>query len=150
MSPAATTTGFLRDLLEQLRAADAYGRLDAFEDSRLLAPFVLDSRRRAEIPLDCAVDPATQGRVRAYYQAVAAGIEKATGVMTAVAVDLNDEGFGRALVLAGRLVVISDTLRDAQRFGFASPDKLTARGERAVAAAVDLVGRHPEVARADD
>jgi probable nitrogen fixation protein len=147
---AAADGEFLRDLLVQLRASDTYGRLDDFADSRLLAPYVLDSARRAEIPLDCAVDPATEGRLRVYYQAVAAGIEKATGVMTAVAVDLNEEGFGRALVLAGRLVVVSDTLRDAQRFGFASAGKLAARGERAVTRAVALVNRFPEVARADD
>jgi probable nitrogen fixation protein len=141
---------FLTSLLDQLRASDTYGRLDSFEDTRLLAPFVVTSAAKAEISLDGPVPPVTLGRIRVYYQAVAAAIEKATGVMTFAVIDLNEEGFGRALVLAGRLVAVSETLRDAQRFGFVTQDKLAARGRRAITGGITAITNHPEAARDDD
>ncbi len=133
-----------------MRAGDTYGRLDRFPDGRLLRPLIVSPTARREIPVDCDVDPATEGRLRAFYQAVAVGVEKATGVMTSAVIDLSHEGFGRALVLAGRLVVVAEMLRDAQRFGFPELESLAARGEALVAAGVSLLERFPEVARADD
>jgi Protein of unknown function, DUF269 len=38
-------------------------------------------------------------------------------------------------------------LRDAQRFGFDSMEKLAAEGEKLVKSAVDLANRHREVAK---
>lgn len=146
----ARFTGFLRDLVDQLRAGDTYGRFDRFPDEHLLRPLIVTPARRGEIPVDCEVDPATQNRLRAFYQAVAVGVEKATGVMTGAVIDLSHEGFGRALVLAGQLVVVADVLRDAQRFGFPDAEALAARGERLVVAGVARIERFPEVARADD
>jgi probable nitrogen fixation protein len=143
-------TGFLRDLADQLRAGDTYGRFDRFPDEHLLRPLIITAARRAEIPVNCDVDPATEGRLRSFYQAVAVGIEKRTSVLTSAVIDLSHEGFGRALVLAGRLVVVVDVLRDAQRFGFPDAQALAARGDHLVAAGVALIGAFPEVARADD
>lgn len=152
-APAEATirmSGFLRDLADQLRAGDTYGRFDRFPDEHLLRPLIITSAQRAQIPVNCDVDPTTEGRVRAFYQAVAVGVEKATGVMTGAVIDLSHEGFGRALVLAGRLVAVVDVLRDAQRFGFPDADSLAARGDRLVAAGVALIEKFPEVAHADD
>lgn len=143
-------TGFLRDLADQLRAGDTYGRFDRFPDEHLLRPLIISATQRAEIPVNCDVDPTTEGRLRSFYQAVAVGVEKSTGVMTGAVIDLSHEGFGRAMVLAGRLVAVVDVLRDAQRFGFPDLDALAARGEQLVAAGVALIEAHPEVARADD
>jgi probable nitrogen fixation protein len=143
-------TGFLRDLADQLRAGDTYGRFDRFSDEHLLRPLIITAARRAEIAVNCDVDPATEGRLRAFYQAVAVGIEKRTTVLTSAVIDLSHEGFGRALVLAGRLVVVVDVLRDAQRFGFPDAEALAARGDHLVAAGAALIATFPEVARADD
>ncbi|HET9657560.1 MAG TPA: NifX-associated nitrogen fixation protein [Kineosporiaceae bacterium] len=148
--PPVRATGFLRDLADQLRAGDAYGRFDRFPDEHLLRPLVVPAAQRLRIPVNCDVEPATQGRLRSFYQAVAVGIEKQSGVMTGAVVDLSHEGFGRALVFAGRLIVVSDVLRDAQRFGFPDLDALARRGDRLVEAGIALVRRHPEVARAED
>jgi probable nitrogen fixation protein len=143
-------TGFLRDLADQLRAGDTYGRFDRFPDEHLLRPLIVSAAQRAEIPVNCDVDANTEGRLRSFYQAVAVGVEKRTNLMTGAVLDLSHEGFGRALVLAGRLVAVVDVLRDAQRFGFPDLDSLAARGEQLVAAGVALIERYPEVARAED
>ncbi len=138
---------FLRDLLDQQRAGDTYGQLDRLPDDRMLRPFVLSAEKQRELPIVCDVDPATEARIRSYYQAIAAGLERATGVITTVVLDLNHEGFGRALIYAGRLVAVCDVLRDAQRFGFASVQQLAARGEALVVRGAEVVNAYPEVAR---
>ncbi|WP_322755038.1 NifX-associated nitrogen fixation protein [Frankia sp. Cas3] len=142
-------SGFLRDLVDQLRAGDTYGQFDRLGVEKLLGPFVLTAARRRELAITCDIDPATEGRLRTYYQAVAAGIEKVTGQVTGYVLDLSHEGFGRVIVFVGRLVVISDVLRDAHRFGFDSIDHLAERGEALVRAGAALAGAHPEVARDD-
>lgn len=140
---------FGKDLIGQLRAGDTYGQLDRVSDQALLRPYVVTRERQREIPVACAVEAATEGRIRSFYQAVAAGVERESGAFTTTVVDLSHEGFGRVIVFAGRLVVLSDVLRDAQRFGFPSIERLTEKGESLVTAAVKVLDRYPEVARDD-
>jgi len=141
--------GFLRDLVDQLRAGDAYGQFERLPDERMLAPFVLTREERRAIPVDGDVQPATESRLRSFYQAVSAGIEKASGEVTSYVLDLSHEGFGRVVVFTGRLVALSDVLRDAHRFGFDSLDQLRERGERLVEQAGRAIETYPEVARDD-
>lgn len=150
MSTPTTTTGFLRDLVDQMRAGDTYGQLDRLSDEVLLKPFIVERTAKREIAVNCDVDAVTESRLRAYYQAIAAGAEKATGVFTATVLDLSHEGFGRVVIFAGKLVIFADVLRDAQRFGFASLEKLSERGEKLVANAVAAIEKYREVARDDD
>jgi probable nitrogen fixation protein len=147
---ATKLSPFLRDLAAQQRAGDTYGQLDRLADEMLLRPFLVTREQQDEIAANCDVDAATTARVRSFYQAVAAGAEKATGFLTTTLLDLSHEGFGRVIVYAGRLLAVSEVLRDAQRFGFDSLDALSARGEALVADAVTVIQTYPEVARADD
>lgn len=140
---------FLRLLIEQQRAGDTYGQLDRLPDERMLNPFLVSREKQREIPIACDVEPATEARIRSFYQAVAAAIETATGAYTTAVLDLSHEGFGRLIIFAGKLVVVSEVLRDAQRFGFPSPERLAEYGESLVTAAVKTIGVYPEVARDD-
>jgi probable nitrogen fixation protein len=150
--PSAThgsTDPFLHDLADLLRAGDPYGRFDRFADEHLLRPYVVDPVTRAGIAVGCDVEPVILERLRSFYQAVAAGVERASGTMTAVLVDVSHEGFGRAVVFAGRLVLLADPLRDVQRFGFADLTALAAAGQGRIERAVEALETFPEVARAD-
>lgn len=140
---------FVKDLVTQLRAGDTYGQLDRLSDEAMLRPFILTKASQREIPIDCDVDPATMERLRTYYQAVAAGIEKETGTYTTTVLDLNHEGFGWAMVFAGKLIVVQDVLRDAQRFGFSSVEALGEHGAHLVARGTEITTTYPEVARDD-
>ncbi|MCK9874975.1 NifX-associated nitrogen fixation protein [Frankia sp. AgPm24] len=142
-------SGFLRDLVAQTRAGDTYGQLSRFSDEQMLAPFVLTKEQRRAIPAACDLEAATEARVRSFYQAVAAATEKATGAFTVAILDLNHEGFGRVIIFAGRLVVVDEALRDIQRFGFDSLDKLGARGESLVIGATKVIDQYREVTRDD-
>ncbi|MGP1373778.1 MAG: NifX-associated nitrogen fixation protein [Almyronema sp.] len=156
MSPVETPTAldtvllidsspFLKAIVQQIRANDAYGTYRNWADDLLLKPYILSKKQRREIPVEGDVDPITLGRILAFYRAIAAQIEEETGRLSQVVIDLSHEGFGWALIFSGRLILVSKTLRDAQRFGFDSLEKLNAEGEKLVQKGVDLARRFPEV-----
>jgi probable nitrogen fixation protein len=59
---------------------------------------------------------------------------------------MHHEGFGRMVLIAGRLVVVSKQLRDVHRFGFDSLAKLAEEGDKLVAAGIETIRKYPEVA----
>ncbi|MDA0674170.1 MAG: NifX-associated nitrogen fixation protein [Cyanobacteria bacterium] len=136
---------FLKALVQQIRANDAYGTFRNWADELLLKPYVIAKKDRRGISVEGDVDTATLGRILGFYRAIAACIEQETGQLSQVAVDLSHEGFGWALIFSGRLILVSKTLRDAQRFGFDSLEKLNAEGEQLVQKGIVLAQRFPEV-----
>jgi probable nitrogen fixation protein len=78
---------------------------------------------------------------------VGLSIERASGVMVTPMMKMHHEGFGRIVLIAGRLIVVNKQLRDVHRFGFPSMEKLAEEGEKLVAAGVDMINKYPEVAR---
>ena len=156
MSPVETPTAvnaalvidsslFLKAIVQQIRANDPYGTYRNWADELLLKPYILSKKERREIPVEGDVDPITLGRILAFYRAIAARIEEETGQLSQVVVDLSHEGFGWALIFSGRLILVCKTLRDAQRFGFDSLEKLNAEGEKLVQKGIDLARKYPEV-----
>lgn len=136
---------FLKAIVQQIRANDPYGTYRNWGDELLLKPYVIPKKQRREIPVEGDVDPVTIGRILGFYRAIAARIEEETGQLSQVVVDLSHEGFGWALIFSGRLILVSKTLRDAQRFGFDTLEKLNAEGEKLVQRGVELAKRFPEV-----
>lgn len=145
-SQAEVADQFLKTLVLLFRAEDSYGAWEGKADEVLLAPFILDKEARAAIPMMGDPDPDTLWRLELFYKAVGITIEKQTGLMASPMMKISHEGFGRMILTAGRLVVISKNLRDVHRFGFPTAEKLAADGAKLVADAVDLIKKHPEVA----
>ena len=92
-------------------------------------------------------DETTIARLKAYYNAIASTIERESGLMAVPMVNLTHEGFGRAIVTVGKLIVVDKTLRDVHRFGFDSLEKLIAEVEKVTSKAITLVNDHREVAK---
>ncbi|WP_431855127.1 NifX-associated nitrogen fixation protein [Azospirillum sp.] len=138
---------FLKTLVLLFRAEDTYGAWEGKSDEQILAPFILDKEARAAIPIIGDPDPDTLWRLELFYKAVGITVEKLTGVMASTMMKMSHEGFGRIVLIAGRLVVVSKHLRDVHRFGFPSLEKLTADGGKLVREAVGLVEKHPDVAQ---
>lgn len=138
---------FIRELIKQWRAQDLHGAWDSKSDLDLLAPYILDREARRQIPLVGDPDPEILWRLELFYNAVGLAIERQTGVMVSPMMKMHHEGFGRMILTAGRLVVITKHLRDVHRFGFDSLTKLAAEGEKLIAAGIDMITRFPEVAR---
>ncbi|MGD9896256.1 MAG: NifX-associated nitrogen fixation protein [Candidatus Methylacidiphilaceae bacterium] len=138
---------FLRELVKQQRAQDTYGVWDGKKDEELLEPFLLDAEKRKQIPIVGDPDPETLERVEMFFNAVGLTIERKTGIMVMPMMTMHHEGFGKMVLLAGRLAVVNKVLRDVHRFGFPGREKLGEAGERYVAAALEMIERFPEVAR---
>jgi probable nitrogen fixation protein len=138
---------FLQAIVQQIRANDAYGTYRHWSDELILKPFVVSREQKRKISVEGDVDVITKGRIMAFYRAIATRVEQETGQLSQVVVDLSHEGFGWALVFSGRLLVVTRTLRDAQRFGFDSLEKLAAEGEKLTQSGVDYIKRFPEVAQ---
>lgn len=143
----ALNSPFIKTLVQQIRGLDTYGVYRNWANDLLLKPFIIPKQKKREISLENEVDPVTLGRIMGFYRAVAARIEQETGLLSQVVVDLNHEGFGWVLVFAGRLLLVCKTLRDAQRFGFDSLDKLADEGEKLAQKGIDLAKRFPEVGK---
>jgi probable nitrogen fixation protein len=138
---------FLKAIVQQVRANDPYGTFRNWPDELLLKPFVVSKAQKREISVEGDVDPVTRGRILAFFRAIAHRIEAETGLLSQVVVDLSHEGFGWALVFSGRLLLVSRTLRDAQRFGFDSLEKLAAEGDKLTQSGIELANRFAEVGR---
>jgi probable nitrogen fixation protein len=138
---------FAKEMVRQMRAVDTYGSYDEWTQARILAPFILTKAMRREIPIIGDPDEVTLARVKAFYNAIAATIESRSGLMAVPMIHLSHEGFGRALITVGKLVVMDRTLRDVHRFGF--PDLATMNEEagKLLDKAAQLIEAWPEVAR---
>lgn len=137
---------FLVELINQWRAQDSYGAWEGKSDEELLEPYVIDKEKRKEIPIIGDPDPETLWRLELFYNAVGLAIERQTKVMVTPMMKMSHEGFGRMVLLAGRLVAVNKQLRDVHRFGFLSLEKLAEEGDKYVNGGVEMVKKYPEVA----
>lgn len=144
----ALDSPFLHSLVSLIRAEDSYGAWENRSDARLLADFVVTRAEKREMPMMADPDPDTIDRVEKFYKAVGLTIEKRCGLMASPMLKISHEGFGRVVLLVGRLVAFSKSLRDVHRFGFEDLEALAAEGMKAVDQALAVIDRFPDVARA--
>lgn len=137
---------FLQELVLQFRAHAGDAAWDGRSDWELLAPLVVRKARAADAASG-EPDPDVFLRIELFYAAVGRAIETRTGVPCTLMMKMHHEGFGRVVLLAGRLVVVNKVLRDVRRFGYESLDKLDEAGERLISGAMDIIARFPDAAR---
>ena len=141
-----TEQPFLKTLVSLIRAEDTYGAWEGKSDVTLVKPFIVTKEERKAMPIIGDPDPDVIARIETFYKAVGLTIEKRTGLMATPLMKMSHEGFGRIVLLTGRLVVLSKHLRDVHRFGFVSMEKLEEDGAKLVDEAVALINEHPTVA----
>ena len=125
---------------------DSYGTYDNWSVEKILDPFVLTKERKREIPVVGDPDEIVLARVKAFYNAISAMIEKECGLMAVPMLNLTHEGFGRALITVGKLVVMDKTLRDVHRFGYPTLSKMKDEADKLLSVALEIIGQHPQVA----
>ncbi len=138
---------FINEMLKQLRAIDTYDTYEGWSKAKILDPLVLTKERKKEIPVIGDPDEITLARVKAYYNAIASTIEKQCGLMAVPMINITHEGFGRAIVMVGKLIVVDKTLRDIHRFGFPSLEKMCEQSDQLIAKAEGLIEKYNEAAR---
>jgi probable nitrogen fixation protein len=137
---------FAFEMIRQMRAIDTYGTYDDWSTNKILEPFVLTKEMKREIPIIGDPDEITMSRVKAFYNAIAALIEKECGQMAVSMMTLSHEGFGRVIITVGKLLVLDKTLRDVHRFGFPSLSKMKDEADKLLSVALEIIGKHSDVA----
>ena len=137
---------FFRDLALQFRSHDGFGAWDKLSDEEVLKPFILDAEARRAIPIIGDPDPDVLWRLEIFYNTIALSIEKRTGVMVTPIMKMSHEGFGRMVLIGGRLVVVNKNLRDVHRFGFASREKLLEEAEKQICQGTEMIAKFKDVA----
>ncbi len=138
---------FVMELVKVWRAQDTHGAWDNKSDLDLIEPYIVDKEKRKALPIIGDPDPETIWRLELFYNAVALAIEKATGVMVSPMLKMSHEGFGRMVLIGGRLIVVNKQLRDVHRFGFDNLGKLAEEGDKAVKAGIEMIEKFPDVAK---
>lgn len=139
-------TDFIKEMVNQMRAIDSYGTYDGWPVERILAPYILTKDQRREIPVIGDPDEQTLSRVKAFYNGIATLIEKECGLMAVPMMNITHEGFGRALITVGKLVVMDRTVRDVHRYGYDSLSKMKDEADKLLSVALQIIGAHREVA----
>lgn len=139
---------FLAQLVAVIRAEDSHGLWDDKTNAEILRDFIVTAEERRLMPIIGDPDPELIWRMTKFYDAIGLLVEKRTGCMASQMQKMHHEGFGRVVLIAGKLVVVSKHLRDVHRFGFETWAKLAEAGEKLVESAVATINEFPEAARA--
>jgi len=140
------STDFIQEMVKQMRAIDSYGTYDGWPVERILAPYVVTKEQRREIPVIGDPDEILLSRIKAFYNAIASLVEKECGLMAVPMINITHEGFGRAVITVGKLVVMDKTLRDVHRYGYESLSKMKDEADKLLSVGLEIVGKHPDVA----
>jgi probable nitrogen fixation protein len=140
------STDFINEMVKQMRAIDSYGTYDGWPAERILAPYVVTRDQRRAIPVIGDPDDILLSRIKAFYNAIASLVEKECGLMAVPMINITHEGFGRAVITVGKLVVMDKTLRDVHRYGYESLSKMKDEADKLLSVALEIVGKYPEVA----
>lgn len=144
-NPAAEAP-FIKELIKLWRAQDSHGAWEGKSDLSLLDPYIVDKEARRALPIIGDPDPETIWHIELFFSAVALSIERASGVMVSPMLKMSHEGFGRMVLIGGRLIVVNKQLRDVHRFGFDNLGKLAEEGQKYVDAGLGMIEKFREVA----
>lgn len=139
---------FIQALLMVIRAEDRSGAMDADPDDYLLGPFIVTKEQKREIPMFGDPDPDILMRVDQIYQAVCWLIEKETGAHAAPIMKIHHEGWGRIVIVAGRLVAVNNHVRELHRFGYNSLAEMEKKALKLVEEGIAAIKQFPDVAAA--
>ncbi len=137
---------FMRELAKQMKAIDTYDSYNGWSTAKILDPYVLTKERRAAIPVVGDPDEITIARIKAFYNVIATLIEKECGLMAVPMINLSHEGFGRAIISVGKLILVDKILRDVHRFGFKNFSAMKDEGDKLLSVALQIVSEYPEAA----
>lgn len=143
---SAAEAPFIKELIKVWRAQDTHGTWENKSDLDLIAPYIVDKAARRALPIVGDPDPDTVWRLELFFNAIALSIERETRVMVSPMFKMHHEGFGRMVLIGGRLIVVNKQLRDVHRFGFDNLAKLAEQGEKYVKEGVDMINKFQEVA----
>lgn len=134
---------FIDTLIGQVRALDQFGTWANREDEDILKEKYVKSKEELKnIPVIADIDEMQIQDIRLIYQSVALAFEKETGVMCSVVMEMSHEGFGRAVVIADKIVIVNKFFKDAHRYSFRSYEKLVEEGDKMLKNAIEIYNEY--------
>jgi probable nitrogen fixation protein len=122
---------FIDTLISQVRALDQFGTWANKEDEEILKEKYVKSKEDLKnIPVIADIDEMQVQDIRLIFQAIALAFEKKTGIMCSVVMEMSHEGFGRAVVIADKIVITNKFFKDAHRYSFRTYEDLVKEGEK--------------------
>jgi probable nitrogen fixation protein len=122
---------FIDTLIGQVRALDQFGTWANKDDKDILVEkYVKTKEQLKDIPVIADIDEMQVQDIRLVFQAIALAFEKKTGVMCSVVMEMSHEGFGRAVVIADKIVIVNKFFKDAHRYSFRTYEDLIKEGDK--------------------
>lgn len=138
---------FLQTLTSQLRALDQFGTWAKKSDEELLCEKYVKSKEDLKnIPIIADIDEMQIQDIRLIFQSIALSFELKTGVMCSVVMEMSHEGFGRAVVLAEKIVITNKFFKDAHRYSFRTYDDLIKEGGKMLHHALEIFEHYTQKA----
>ncbi len=130
---------FIQTLLSQLRAMDQFGTWAKKSDEELLCEKYVKSKEDLKnIPIIADIDEMQIKDIRLIFQSIALAFELKTGVMCSVVMEMSHEGFGRAVVLAEKIVITNKFFKDAHRYSFKTYDALVSEKKKMLESPLEI------------
>ncbi len=149
MEVELVASSFAKNLIRVIDSYDSLGVYRNFTPEQKMARSFLLTNEEKQQMISCGhLDDKYKSQITLFFQAVALTIEEETGKMVSSIMEINDEGFGRAVLYSGRLVLLSKGLRGTMQFGYTKMEKAIKEGEKYVADGCSWIEKYPEVVNA--
>lgn len=139
---------FFKALLSVIRAADRSGAMEEDSDEELLSPFIVTKIQKRDIPMFGDPDPDILMRVEQIYLAVCWLIEQETKAQAAPIMNIHHEGWGRIVIVVGRLIAVNAHVRELHRFGYETLEQMEKKALALVEEGIKAIKQFPDVAAA--
>jgi probable nitrogen fixation protein len=134
---------FIDTLIGQVRALDQFGTWANRTNEDILGEkYVRTKEDLKNIPVIADIDEMQIQDIRLIFQAIALAFEKKTGVMCSVVMEMSHEGFGRAVVIADKIVITNKFFKDAHRYSFRTYEKLVEEGDKMLENAIAIYNEY--------
>lgn len=128
---------FVRELIRQFRLLDRANIYSYQSSDSLLQSWLVTGKKSNLKSLE--IDQLTKLRVSAFYHAIATVIERETGQITEVFINLSSQSISSALICCGNLLVINELLPKVSDFGFDSVEKLVDEADKLIQSALTRI-----------
>jgi probable nitrogen fixation protein len=130
---------FISTLIGQVRALDQFGTwANKADEEILIEKYVKTKEELKNIPVIADIDEMQVQDIRLIFQAIALAFEKKTGIMCSVVMEMSHEGFGRAVVIADKIVIVNKFFKDAHRYSFRTYESLEEEGLKMLENAIKI------------
>ncbi len=134
---------FIDTLIGQVRALDQFGTwTNKTDEDILVEKYVKSKEDLKNIPVIADIDEMQIQDIRLVFQAIALAFEKETGIMCSVVMEMSHEGFGRAVVIADKIVIVNKFFKDAHRYSFRTYDKLIEEGDKLLKNSIEIYNQY--------